>query len=257
MKKKIIILIMLLLTLPNFSQNFKEQNSTKDNNTNQSTIGNDSLLKNPKETINFKSDSLEKELLFYKVKEDFYTAALSDQANRFTLIITGILALFAVISFGAFKYEVLKIREETDFKLKKNKKEIENYKKQLSETNIELTGAKANLSTSIAKYFEKENDHVSAFFYYLSAAKSHGESKWSKNVSESEEPEKKPFDVCLINLDFAIDCLNKITTTKEKTKLKLKLNSVNKIMDYTHNFDNHKVKKNIAKIRIAFLTLIE
>lgn len=247
---------MLLLTLQNFSRNFEEQNTTKHNNTNPLTIINDTLLKEKKETFDFKSDSLEKELLFYKVKEDFYTAALSDQANRFTLIITGILALFTIISFGAFKYEVLKIREETDLKLKKHKKEIKDYKKQLSETNIELTGAKANLSTSIAKYFEKENDHVSAFYFYLSAAKSHGERKWTDAI-DSEESAKESFGVCLTNLDLAVNCLNNITTVKEKTKLKAKLSAVNKLLDLTHNFEDNKVKIVIAKIRITCLNLIE
>jgi hypothetical protein len=252
--KKTILLLILLVNLSIFSQKISEQNTHKETHLITKNTIRDSLSKK-QESINFTRDSLEKEILFYRVKEDYYTTALSDQANRFTLIITGILALFAIISFGAFKYEVLKIREETDIKLKNHKKSIKEYKKQLYETNKELKSAKGNLSTSIAKYFEKEDDHANAFCYYLAAAKAHGESKKDKETLEASE--EKPFGVCLINLGLSLDCLNKIESSKHKEKLKSNLTTILKAMDGIHNLNDNEVKKIIAEIRIKFLNIIE
>jgi|GEM_PF-2623542 len=260
MKTTTIIIILLSISFLTFSQNLGKNKITNLNNTNHlniNKISHDSLLEKSKVLMNFKSDSLEKELLYYKVKEDFYTAALSDQANRFTLIITGILALFAIISFGAFKYEVLKIREETDFKLSKHKKEIKKYKKLLTETNNDLKGAKGNLSTSIALHFEKEKNYFSAFYYYLLAAKSHGEHNENiKKTDDADSTEDNIYTTCKTNLNLAMDNLKKITSDRDKESLEEKSTKIKKIMSDVSNLDNDEVKTLIAIIRAKFSEIL-
>ena len=54
-----------------------------------------------------------------------------------------------------------------------------------------------------------------------------------------------------------MDCLNQVTTAKEKEELKKKLKLVNKFMDHLNLLDNDEVKKIVAELRIKYLNLIE
>ena len=130
MNKQLTLIFILIFSLSVFSQKnnqIKKYNiNDKIDSLNRSELNQNLKIEKLNKLVNFKTDSLEKELLYFKVKEDYYSTALSDQANRFTLIISGILALLALLSFGLFKNEVSKIRLETDKKLSKHKKEIKN-----------------------------------------------------------------------------------------------------------------------------------
>ena len=256
---KLILFLILIISISVFSQNNNNLNkqSIKEKIDSLSLSKSKQNLKIEKlnNLINSKNDSLEKELLYFKVKEDYYSTALSNQANRFTLIISGILALLALLSFGLFKIEISKIRQETNKKLSKHKKEIKKYKKQLSETNTDLKGAKGNLYTAIAKHFEKENNFVNAFFYYLTAAKNHGHLP-NKNLTQDKKSEKD-YSVCQSNINLAMDSLKKIKSDDDIESLKLKLESSQKIMDFITNIESEKVKNKIAEVRVEFLKLIE
>ena len=62
--------------------------------------------------LNKTNDSLSKELLYYKVKEDYYVTALGAETTRFALIISGLLAIIAIASGLVFwKYIPNKIKE--------------------------------------------------------------------------------------------------------------------------------------------------
>ena len=120
MIKNIFLLFLIIFTTTFYSQTKSLDSKNKKENLSEAKI------KNIENLLKFKSDSLNKELLYYKVKEDYYSTALSDQGNRFTLILSGILAVFALVSFGAFKYEISNIKKETNQKLKIHKDEINN-----------------------------------------------------------------------------------------------------------------------------------
>ncbi|AUC20620.1 hypothetical protein BTO15_00150 [Polaribacter sejongensis] len=251
--KNITIISFLLFSLISFSQkqNLKEQINLLNKQVENINISNTEVKNQITELVGSsleKNNSLEKELLFFKVKEDYYATALSEQANRFTLIISGILALFAIISFGAFKYEVSSIRKETSIKLNNHKKEIKKYKTQLKQTNLDLKGAKANLSTSIAKHSEKENDYSTAFQYYIIAAREHGQSSIGRNkeIKNNDKSTEEIFNVCIINLNFALNSLQKM----KPHQVEIKNEKIRKIIDDIYLFENEDVKNLIAKIRM-------
>lgn len=256
MKK--ITLLFILLSLVSFSQNKSSDDELILINEKIDSL---KLSKNNiekgilalKEITNKRSDSLEKELLFYRTKEDYYSTALSDQGNRFTLIISGIMALFALISFGAFKYEVSLLRNETNYKLKKHKKEIKKYKDQLKNTNSELVAAKGNLNTSIAVHFEKEENYPQSFNFYLAAALNHAQSESKKDEKDTDEI----FKVCIINLECALVNLNKITSDDDKDLLKTIIDLCKITMDDISEFDDDKVKNLIAQIRLKSSSILE
>lgn len=45
------------------------------------------------------ADSVQRELTYYKAKEDYFSGALSDQSSRYSLIVASILALAAIVSW--------------------------------------------------------------------------------------------------------------------------------------------------------------
>lgn len=63
------------------------------------------------------NDSLKRELQHFKVKEDYYansvSDALSDQSNRFGLLITIALTIATLINFGFFKFELRRYKKKT------------------------------------------------------------------------------------------------------------------------------------------------
>tara|TARA_R110002049_G_scaffold284809_3_gene465515 strand:+ start:617 stop:1396 length:780 start_codon:yes stop_codon:yes gene_type:complete len=259
MNKQLTLIFILIFSLSVFSQKnnqIKKYNiNDKIDSLNRSELNQNLKIEKLNKLVNFKTDSLEKELLYFKVKEDYYSTALSDQANRFTLIISGILALLALLSFGLFKNEVSKIRLETDKKLSKHKKEIKKYKKQLLETNTDLKSAKGNLSTAIAKHFEKEKDFAHSFFYYVAAAKGHGESANEK--ANPEEASETNYAVCLSNIRLAMDSLDKIELEEDIETLKIKPELTQTYMDDVSKIENVEVRNKIAEVRVKFLKLIE
>jgi hypothetical protein len=244
MMKNIFLLFLLIFTTTFYSQTKNLDSKNKKENLSEAKI------KNIENLLKFKSDSLNKELLYYKVKEDYYSTALSDQGNRFTLILSGILAVFALVSFGAFKYEISNIKKETNQKIKIHKDEINNYKKKLSKTITELKGAKGNLNTSIALYFEKQEKYAQAFIFYIGASIGHGHSYNGKKKSQKvNDDEKKRFKTCITNLNLALKNLKLIENPKDDDSINDSLDSIKKNMDKIYRFENDEVKNLISQIR--------
>jgi hypothetical protein len=52
------------------------------------------------------TDSLQRELTYYKAKEDYYAAALGEQATRFGLIIAGLLTFAGLVSWSWFAQQL-------------------------------------------------------------------------------------------------------------------------------------------------------
>ncbi|WP_276976728.1 hypothetical protein, partial [Flavobacterium filum] len=191
------------------------------------------------------------ELLYYKVKEDYYSTALSDQGNRFTLIFSGILALFAIVSFGVFKYEISNVKKELRQKLITHKSQINKYKKKLTKTISQLKSAKGNLNTSIALSFEKEKKYDQAFIFFIGASVGHGHKHNGKKKSNEENNnETKSFNTCIVNLKLALKNLELIKNPKENEIIKRSNDSIKKNLDKIYKIDNEEVKNIVSEIRI-------
>ena len=209
-------------------------------------------------------DTLNKDLLFYKVKEDYYATAISEQSTRFAIIVSGILALFIFISFRSFKYGVSKNTEKTKKQIQKTKQEkkqiqkIEQEKKELQkieqefidfknkllETSDKLYGSRGNLYTSVSMYFESKKNYHHAFEYQILAAKSHG------IHSENNSLKDKEYRACIVNLNLSLEHLKKESINKEYL---IKINSKTKeTLDELNSLQSDKVKGLIAEIRILF-----
>lgn len=255
--KKILLLILCFSIQFNYSQ-------TKPLNKNTYEVKFDSLnqrIDNLKIEINSLKlkeqnsikniNNLNTDLLFYKVKEDYYAAALAEQTTRFAIIISGILFLFSLISFGTFKFQVQRVKKFTTKNISKLEIEFNDYKEKLSKTSNDLIGAKGNLFTSIAIHFKKEKNYVNAFYYHLLAARAHGEHNENKEVgleSEAKSTKKDKYETSITNLNMSLKCLELAKT--EKDKINKNIYNIKETLDSVSVFKNEKVKNLIAKIRI-------
>ncbi|MGK0326546.1 MAG: hypothetical protein ACJA1D_001901, partial [Polaribacter sp.] len=189
-------------------------------------------------------DTLNKDLLFYKVKEDYYATVISEQSTRFAIIVSGILALFIFISFKSFKYGVSKNTENTKKKIQKIEEEFIEFKDELSETSDKLHGGRGNLYTSVSMYFESKKNYHHAFEYQILAAKSHG------IHSENNSLKDKEYRVCIVNLNLSLGHLKKESIN---TEYLIKINGKTKeTLDELNSLKSDKVKDLIAEIRILF-----
>jgi phosphotransferase system IIB component len=250
MKTNTLILLLLFFSINSYSKNNNQSkvDSSYSVNLERKISHLESLIKS--------NDSLNKELIHYKVKEDYYSVALSDQGERFTLIVSGILALFALGSFGIFKYEMLKINEEVEFKLSEQRNKVKKQKKKLSKTISELKSANGNLNTSIGIHFEKEKDYKKAFKFYLYAADRHGNSAKRRKKSKENSEEINHYETCIANLKLALKNLKLINKDNINIdKFKKEFEKGNKTIDTIYALNNEEVKNLISEIRIELQKL--
>ena len=253
MKKFIIIIIFFTFSI-NYSQtkilkkNINELNIKIENlNLNIDTLkSNIKKQKLATEKLRTKITFQDKDLLFYKVKEDYYATAISEQSTRFALIISAILALFTFISFKSFKSEVSKIKKRTEKQIKKVETEFIEYKDKLTETSNDLTRAKGNIYASIAVYFRDNKSYESAFRYQLLSAKEHGFHK--ENNTLKDKSEETDYKTCIANLKLSLKHLNQTTIKLEQ--LTEDLDKTKGIIDSLSTLENEEVKNLTAKIRI-------
>jgi hypothetical protein len=131
------------------------------------------LLESQVEKLNSKNDSLLKQQIIFKAKEDFYSCALSDQATKYSLITGSLIALLALISYATFKYELNKI--QTDFKNELEKhtagdKEIRD-KHLLGIARAYVNGGNTNQIVKL--HHEDKEQWLLAVYYNLFAAYNH------------------------------------------------------------------------------------
>lgn len=174
---------------------------------------NDSLAKLETKFSNFEkqqkttSDSLQRELQYYKVKEDFFNSALDEQSTRFALIIATILGFVGLISFGSIKLEIYRLKKEYQKEVKSVKNELQEYKKRVTKNESSLNITTGNTLAHIGLMFLDRKDYISSFEAYLASARAF--SKTGKLILNNEvEPRKDPpFKYAITNMKSASDAL--------------------------------------------------
>jgi hypothetical protein len=198
-------------------------------------------------------DSLNKELIYYRVKEDYFSDALGDQSNRFALIVTGILALMALVSFGSIRYEMIRIKKGMGKQLSDQMQEFNDYKEKIKSIISSLNVSRANTFSLIAKLATDNKEWLPVLSFNLSAARDHSISAMIE-IEAMEKDDKldknEEFKFVINNLKKAIDALDeikKVPTLKQGIKDHLKdfiddINLIDKV-------DFNEVKDLVAEIR--------
>jgi hypothetical protein len=151
----------------------------------------DSTLSAIQSNFNSINDSLKTEIDKYQAREDYLSVSLEDQASRFSLIVTGLLALAALLSFTGYKIEITRLNKIVEKQLEVQKLEFEQYKSKIENIDSHLRSSSANTFVSIAMNFEKEGSYALSLYYFISAATDHSRSTIiSKELKKLDEINK-------------------------------------------------------------------
>lgn len=195
-------------------------------------------------------DSLKEELRFQRAKEDYFSVALEDQSNRFGTIVVIALGLTALFSYSGFRAEVKKIQTESDLRLRKHKKQTKKLKRNGLKLKRSSHHATSNLFSSIARSSFHEENYVSAFQFYLHAARytylANRITAKTKDISEAVFANNK--QVCISHISRAQRSLLKVENKIEFSKAE---NSIlKKSLKILGTHDDEKIVEQVAAIRL-------
>ena len=182
---------------------------------------------------------LENELLTYKAKEDYFIAALDEQATRFALIITGLLVFAGLISFGWYQNEKRLINK----KLRDFRNEFNELKNENEDLEAMLRITASNAFKLISNTMSSSGELIGALSYIVTAA--------SEGMQAQIIGKKDDNNIVESHLNRALIFIKSI---KKDKKLKEELNdqykSISKNIDIINNSDNETLKNLCAKIRV-------
>jgi hypothetical protein len=204
----------------------------------------DSLLadvNNLKETYENKVSSYEKELIFYKVKEDFFFNIISKQTEMYIFIVTSLFSLVGLFVYFIYNKQLKDFKEETksfkedinkEFNTKINKIEIK-FKSLHKETYTN----QANMAVLLAhKYSESKHSDLE-FIYYIKA------SYYSmKSVQSMSEPDYKFLNIYIQNACNVLD-------TIKKKNVKIYIENICKEIVALEELNNDDINKCLKKIK--------
>ena len=206
-------------------------------------------------------DSLKSDLTHYKAKENYFAVALEDQSNRFALIITGLLALLALLSYGGYKFELSRMKKDVEKQLANQMQEFEDYKIKIKALDSSLNTSAANTFVTVANNYAKEEIWNLAFEFYLCAARDHASSALLQMELDSNEDEitkEVRYQFVLGSLQPATEMLNKIKANDSfKEVIKNKIDFIILQLDFLASIDYEEAKDLVAEIRIGIKNYVK
>ncbi len=160
------------------------------------------------------ADSLNKELTFYRLKEDYFTEALGEQANRFSLIIASILGFVGLVTFSSFRNEVKKMQKNYETQVSLLKKELNLYVEKSKEHDNKIQVVSGNFFTLAADVFIEKGDFILALELCLAAAHANSLAVRMPVEDNQTKDSVNPFTYAINNMKSAMQSLNNI---KEET----------------------------------------
>lgn len=186
------------------------------------------------------NDNLKNQLVIYMAKEDYFSAALGDQSNRFVLIVSILVASLALFSFSWYYQEKKRINK----KFKKFEDQFNFIKNETKSIEKRLLYTAGNSYGSIALNALKEENITVAFEFYVYAAKN-----FFSGELLAEEPDYK---VTIRNLNNAKKALFKITNDElHKEIIRSKKKDVQKNLEIFQGSENNEITELVAEIRVG------
>jgi len=259
MKNILLFITIITITLNGFSQTQALQSDSTEVELKIQKL--DSLLHQTEIHFTQLNDSLKNELIHYKAKEDYFSVALEDQSNRFALIVTGLLALLALLSYGGYKYELSRMKKDVEKQLTEQMVEFEEYKTKIKTLDSGLNTSAANTFVTVAKNYSKEKQWNLALEFYLCAARDHASSALLKkelNGDSKEEDKSITFQFVIGSLKPATEMLNNLKADNSfKELIQNKTEFLIQQLDNLKNIDCEEVKDLVAELRIGIKNYIK
>lgn len=145
-------------------------------------------------------DSLRRELLFYQVKEDYYSDALADQGLRYSLILGGLFLIAGFVGWATLYKPIQK-------RLKKTKQQFKTYQKDSDQIQIHVWKSTANFYSLLAGIANGEGRPADAIRWSILAA------KWDIKAAEKERQLSIESDIvttAINELGLPIACLHNL-----------------------------------------------
>lgn len=183
--------------------------------------------------------NLKEQLIIYKAKEDYFAAALSDQSNRFILIVTILLALLGLFSFSWYSVEKKKINR----KFKSFGEEISKMKKENAALNADLCKTSGNAYAVISKTERRSGSYINSFRFAICAARENTKAKMGNG---------NDFSIAIVHLneakkDFEI-IVKDVINVSQVIEIK---NGVFDDLDIIHMSNAEEIKVLCSEIRVA------
>lgn len=106
----------------------------------------------------------------HRAQENYYGNALDEQANRFALIVGGLLALGAFISWTEFRREVRAVRKSVANALDLQEQKRNEMERRMRDGEIRALRIQANLLSLFARLNSKQKDYWGAFIHHVLSA---------------------------------------------------------------------------------------
>ncbi|SFD47171.1 type 2 periplasmic-binding domain-containing protein [Spirosoma endophyticum] len=107
------------------------------------------------------NDSLNKELYYYRAKDDFYVMAVDRQGSHFEWLLATIIGVAGLFSYTFFRRELNKQREEFDNQLNVASEKYKILLDDLRETKIDLFKTISTISTKMVQFDAQNTSYAS------------------------------------------------------------------------------------------------
>jgi hypothetical protein len=246
--KKLLFTVILIIGLSSISD---AKNSFKISNTVDSIV----KLYNKKIEIELTkrqelesvNTELKNQLIIYKAKEDYFAAALGEQASRFSTILvislTLLVAFLGLISWSWVKFEKKRINEKLDKEIKSFQSQMDKMNDQNIHIAIKAFIANSNVYAAIADSYAEKNQPYHAFYYYLC--------NMVESVLSFKFREKEHYAPPIENLNLAKEMLNKIDKNDFK-KIENKKADIIEYLDIIQECNDQVIRNTCAEIRVKY-----
>lgn len=120
----------------------------------------------------------------YAIAADFFDSALDEQANRFALIVAGILALGGLVGLGGFRLEMHRLSKKFRRVTTKQSERHQEAVERLNAAERQLAGTMGNVFRLVARTFPTSPENM--FLYRLNATSQYLK-VWRNNGSDREK----------------------------------------------------------------------
>ncbi len=251
MRFVLIATILLLIPPASFSQNEADEKDSVEEHF--EVIQLEKSLDELKEKIKSVNDSLNREIENYESKEDYYSVALEDQSNRFALIVTGLLAILALVSYSGYKIEIHRLRKNVAKLLHEQKTEFEDYKKRILKLDSGLSTSAANTFSTVADNYFREESWLLSLEFSLCAARDHANSAMLDiELGNDSKEDKDRYEFVVGNLESAVDAQNRIKSNdKLKDAVSNRLDFLIEQLNSLSDVQYEEVQDLVAELRIG------
>jgi hypothetical protein len=118
-------------------------------------------------------DLLQKELVYYRVKDDYYSDALSEQSNRFIFYTSILFGIFFVLTWTGFRSQVKSLKKNTKKQIADQFSELEIVSNRIDKIGSGIYGISGNLNTTMGEKYYSERKLELAFYKYMIAGVEH------------------------------------------------------------------------------------